>query len=36
MWERGIAKKGARKWKLKKCPQSNARVKRGIKKKKLA
>ena len=34
MWERGIGKKGARKWKGKKCPQSNVRtVERGIKKK---
>jgi len=34
MWERGIGKKGARKWKAKKSPQSNARaVERGIKKK---
>jgi hypothetical protein len=34
MWERSIGKKGPRKWKVKKCPQSNARtVERGIKKK---
>jgi len=33
MWERGIGKEGARKWKGK-CPQSNAwTVERGIKKK---
>ena len=33
MWERGTGKKGARKWKGKKCPQSNVRtVERGIKK----
>jgi len=37
MWERGFGKKGARKWKGKKSPQSNARtVERGIKKRKLA
>jgi len=33
MWERGIAKEGARKWKGKTCPQSNAQtVERGIEK----
>jgi len=33
MWERGIGKERAQKWKGKKCPQSNVRtVKRGIKK----
>jgi len=33
IWERGIGKKGARKWKGKKCPQSNVRTgERGIKK----
>ena len=32
MWERSIRKKGARKWKGKKCSQSNMRtVERGIK-----
>ena len=33
MWERGFRKERARKWKGKKCPQSNVRtVERGIKK----